>query len=240
MKQQPKQPTAFLFLDFDGTISKRDVTDAILEQYADKDWLVSETEWRAGRIGSRACLSEQMALVRATRKQIDALVDSIEVDEGFNELLEICAARNVQTHIVSDGFDCFIDRILERAVNGNRSLVNSISASHLKLDARPWRTEFPFFEQSCGHGCATCKPAVMRLVNPANAPAIFVGDGLSDRYAVERADLVFAKSELADYCRVNSIAHTEFERLTEVATDLDRWPGSRAFLTNKEERRVIA
>ena len=235
-----KQPTALLFLDFDGTISKRDVTDAILEQYADEDWLVSEIAWRAGRIGSRTCLSEQMALVQASRKQINALVDSIEVDEGFDELLEVCAARNVQAHIISDGFDCFIDRILQRAVNGNRPLVNSVSASHLSMGEHPWCTEFPFFEQSCGHGCATCKPAVMRLVNPANAPAIFVGDGLSDRYAVERADLVFAKSELADYCRVNSIAHTEFERLTEVATDLDRWPGSRAFLTNKEERRVIA
>jgi len=235
-----KQPLALLYLDFDGTISKRDVTDAILEQYADEDWLVSETEWRAGRIGSRACLSEQMAMVQASRKQINALIDSIEVDEGFAELLEVCAARNVQTHIISDGFDCFIDRILERAVNGKRSLINSVSASHLKLDAQPWRIDFPFFEQSCGHGCATCKPAVMRLLNPANAPAIFAGDGLSDRFAVESADLVFAKRELADYCRRKSIKHTEFESLTEIIPHLDRWLMSHMFLAGEEKKRASA
>jgi 2-hydroxy-3-keto-5-methylthiopentenyl-1-phosphate phosphatase len=39
----------------------------------------------------------------------------------------------------------------------------------------------------------------MRLLNPGNAPALFAGDGLSDRYAVESASLVFAKNGLATY-----------------------------------------
>ena len=66
-------PKAMLFLDFDGTITRRDAVDAILEAYADPKWLTLEAEWRAGRMGSRDCLQAQMALVRATRKQLDSL-----------------------------------------------------------------------------------------------------------------------------------------------------------------------
>jgi len=60
----------------------------------------------------------------------------------------------------------------------------------------------------------------MRLLNPTGAPAIFAGDGLSDRYAVESADLVFAKNELAGYCCANSIPHIEYENLIDVAAHL--------------------
>jgi len=62
--------TPILFLDFDGTISRRDAVDVILETYADPKWLAFEAEWREGRIGSRDCLRAQMSLVRASRKQI--------------------------------------------------------------------------------------------------------------------------------------------------------------------------
>src|SRR6267142_6843307 len=98
-------PKAILFLDFDGTITQRDVVDVILEVYADPAWLKFESEWREGRIGSRDCLRAQMDLVRASRKQIDALLDEIEIDEGLIPLLEVCAAHNVTAHIISDGFD---------------------------------------------------------------------------------------------------------------------------------------
>jgi len=53
--------TPILFLDFDGTISRRDAVDAILETYADPKWLTFEAEWSAGRIGSRDCLRAQMS-----------------------------------------------------------------------------------------------------------------------------------------------------------------------------------
>src|SRR5438128_48801 len=104
-----------LFLDFDGTITRRDAVDAILETYADAAWLTFESEWREGRIGSRDCLRAQMALVRASRKQLDALLDEIEIDQGFVALLEMCARHDIPAHIISDGFDYCIRRILGRA-----------------------------------------------------------------------------------------------------------------------------
>src|SRR5437667_5825953 len=159
-------PIAILFLDFDGTITRRDVVDAILELFADPGWLTLETEWRAGRMGSRDCLQAQMALVRASCQQLDSLLDEIEIDEGLSPLLQLCADHDIPTHIISDGFDYCINRILSRANKRMHSLLRGarICASRLEVRGHPWRTGFPFFNQTCAHGCATCKPAVMRLL----------------------------------------------------------------------------
>ena len=239
---EEQKPKAILFLDFDGTISRRDAVDAILETYADPKWLTFEAEWRAGRMGSRDCLRAQMALVRATRKQIDALLDEIGVDEDLVALLEMCATQNIPAHIVSDGFDYCIRRILSGASKRVAALLRGgrVCAGHLESRGHLWRTEFPFFHQTCGHGCATCKPAVMRLLNKTDAPAIFVGDGLSDRYAAESADLVFAKHGLASYCTENSIEHTPYQNLGDVAAHLDRWLAGRVFLREETLARVSA
>jgi 2-hydroxy-3-keto-5-methylthiopentenyl-1-phosphate phosphatase len=234
--------TPILFLDFDGTISRRDAVDAILETYADPKWLTFEADWRAGRIGSRDCLRAQMSLVRASRKQIDALLDEIGIDEDLVPLLEMCAMQNISAHIISDGFDYCIRRILSRANKRIAAFLRGgrVCAAHLESRGHLWRTEFPFFQQTCGHGCATCKPAVMRLLNKTNAPAIFVGDGFSDRYAVESADLVFAKEGLAEYCNEQSIEHTPYQSLGDVAAHIDRWLAGRVFLREQTQDRVSA
>ena len=239
---EPQTPKAVLFLDFDGTISRRDAVDAILEAYADSKWLAYEKEWRAGRMGSRDCLYAQMALVRATKAQLDALLDEIEVDEGFAALLQTCASHHIPLNIISDGFDYCIHRILSRAGNNLAYLMRGVRvcASHLVPERHYWRTEFPFFHQTCAHGCATCKPAVMRLLNQRGAPAIFVGDGLSDRYAVESADLVYAKDKLAAYCREQSIEHTSYTNLTEVAAHLGRLLVTNVSIEGEAEERASA
>ncbi|HST53831.1 MAG TPA: MtnX-like HAD-IB family phosphatase [Pyrinomonadaceae bacterium] len=219
-----RRTTPVVFLDFDGTITRRDVTDVILESYADESWLEVERRWRAGRIGSRECLRAQMSLVRATRAQLEALVDTIEVDEGFAGLLEACARRRAHVFVISDGFDHFIRRILERPRLGLARLLRGVRvcASHLEFDSRgEMRLDFPYFRETCEHGCATCKPAVLELLNAERAPSVFVGDGLSDRYAAACADLVFAKNSLAQYCREQEIEHVAYERLREVASRLD-------------------
>lgn len=219
---------AVLFIDFDGTITQRDVIDALLELYAAPEWMEIEERWRAGQIGSRECLRAQMAFVSASPRQIDELVDSMEVDEGFLALLDTCATHNVAAHIVSDGFDYCIHRFLRRSqFDRSRRLMRDVRiwSSHLEPDeGGRWIIDFPYFAKPCVHDCATCKPAVMRTLRRDELAGVFVGDGLSDRYAAQDADIVFARSNLAAYCEEQSIACTVFENLSEVGAALEaRW-----------------
>src|SRR5258706_16438825 len=108
------EPGVVVFLDFDGTITTRDATDAILEVFADPGWLAIGEAWMTGQIGSRDCLAAQIALVTASDEQVNQLLDAIDVDPGFSSLLEVCAAERAALHIISDGFDYCIERILRR------------------------------------------------------------------------------------------------------------------------------
>jgi 2-hydroxy-3-keto-5-methylthiopentenyl-1-phosphate phosphatase len=217
-------PGAVVFLDFDGTITLRDATDAILDAFADPAWVQIEDAWLSGQIGSRECLAAQIALVTATRDEVDLLLDEIGVDPGFAMLLDVCAARAVTVHIVSDGFDYCIERILGRQ---DLNLVERLAAvpivsSTLQPDGGRWRATFTQPPEPCVHGCATCKPAAMTRLKAAGAVTVFVGDGISDRYAVTCADIVFAKDKLAAYCEGASIPYAPYDTLADVAGGVER------------------
>ncbi len=206
-----------LFLDFDGTISKCDAIDLILERFADESWRIVEEQWKSGAIGSRECLREQVALINASESEINGLLDEIKLDEGFTKLIETCRRHKIETYIISDGFDYCIERILSGTKFAQKLPVYS---SHLEFTDGVWQTAFPHDGSFCEHDCATCKPQVMKNLNPNNAPTIFIGDGLSDRYAARTASLVFAKKGLARYCAAENIEFAEYHNLGDVAGKL--------------------
>lgn len=218
---QPARPK--LFMDFDGTISEVDVIDAILEKFADSRWLETENEWLAGKIGSRECLTKQFSYVQASPKQLFEFVDTLNIDDGFQSILKFCRESNLSVHIISDGFEEYIRRMLDRYLTDPFEMARiTISANSLiSLGENRWATTFPHFDEVCIDGCATCKPAVMQLHNPFSANTIFVGDGLSDRFAAQSANFIFAKSKLVDYCYRNAIPHTSYGKLGEVAASLE-------------------
>jgi 2,3-diketo-5-methylthio-1-phosphopentane phosphatase len=224
MPSRAARPTAAVFLDFDGTIARADIVDAILEQYAEPAWRRIEEEWRAGRLGSRACLAQQMALVRASPREIDELIDRIGIDSGLVSLLGACAHVGTPVHIVSDGFDYCIRRLLARLPPDAQRLLADVTVSASHLEPAPhglWWTRFAFPSVTCAHGCATCKPAVMRALAPAGTRTVFVGDGLSDRYAALEAETVFAKDALETYCVDHGLTHVRYETLADVATCIE-------------------
>ncbi len=208
---------AIVFCDFDGTITQEDVTDQILTQLAHPSWREIEQEWMCGAIGSRECLERQMALVETSATELNALIDAIPLDPHFAAFYRFAQKRHVDFYVVSDGFDYVIRRVLKHSgVNGPLRNGTHLFASALRVEGRRLVPSFPHSEQPCEHGCATCKAAVMRRFRDGHRPVIFVGDGLSDRFAVEEADLVFAKRQLLAYCRERGITCHPFETFAEV------------------------
>jgi 2-hydroxy-3-keto-5-methylthiopentenyl-1-phosphate phosphatase len=221
--------TPIVFSDFDGTIAQLDVTDAILNEFAEPEWREAEEEWLAGRIGSRECLRRQLTLVRASADDLDALIDSVPLDPGFAGFQLWTRQQRIPFYVVSDGFDYVISRILRRCgVEGALLNGSHLFASSMSVRNGAVTVDFPHRPEPCVHGCATCKPEVIRRVGAGRSPVIFVGDGLSDRFAVEEADVVFAKDKLLAYCRDQGFAATPFSTFADVCRDLHLLVGAAA------------
>src|SRR5574337_212502 len=217
------QRRPIIFCDFDGTITQIDVTDQILAQLAHPSWREVEQEWVRGQIGSRECLERQMALVETSAQELDALIDAIPIEPHFAAFHRFTEQRRIPFYVVSDGFDYVIRRVLKRSgVNGPLRNGTHLFSSALRIEDRRLIPSFPHSDKPCEHGCATCKAAIIRRLGAGRQPVIFVGDGLSDRFAVEVSEIVFAKRPLADYCREHQIAHQPFETFVEVQEALGK------------------
>lgn len=222
-------PRPIVFCDFDGTITLADVTDEILSQLADPAWQDIEREWKTGRIGSRECLARQLALVETTPGELNAVIDSIPLDPGFAEFVRFVRKKRIPFVVTSDGMDYVIRRVLAhsglhlRPRNGSQffSTAGLLVAGRLSIS-------FPHAADSCTHGCATCKPAVMRNLRGNRWPVIYVGDGLSDQHAVRRADFVYARQPLLDICRSEDIPCRPFDTFADIVLALGRWLGGEA------------
>jgi 2,3-diketo-5-methylthio-1-phosphopentane phosphatase len=206
-----------VFTDFDGTITQLDVTDEMLAQLAHPSWQEVEQAWTRGAIGSRECLERQIALVDTSAEELHALIDAVPIDPSFAAFFRFTRKRGIPLYVLSEGFDYVILRILKRAgVNGSVRNGTHMFSSALRLEGRRLIPSFPHSAPPCKHGCATCKAALIRRLGKGKHPVIFVGDGLSDRFAVDEADVVFAKRQLLAYCQEHGKACHPFDTFAEV------------------------
>lgn len=208
-------PDWTILCDFDGTISVEDVIDSLLDRYGRPGWDELERDWRAGRIGSRACMGGQVALLDMGRDELDAHLDEVWIDHAFPAFVAKARGLGVAIHVVSDGLDYAIHRILGR--HGLDDL--PVSANHLAPGIPPqrWLLTSPFQASGCGSG--TCKCACAEQARAAGGRTLLIGDGTSDFCVADHADFVFAKHRLIEHCRAAGIPYvpiTGFEDALEL------------------------
>jgi len=206
-----------VFCDFDGTISVQDATDFILARFADPEWLDIEEQWKQGTIGSAQCMQRQVALIRATRQQLDAALDDIEIDPSFPAFAGFCRSQGIPLTVTSDGIDYFIHRILAR----HRLPPLPVIANQLTIRGHNGYTRYQltscFSEVTCQSAAGMCK---CRCVGAAIGTRVYIGDGRSDFCVANKPELVFAKGNLAEFCVRQGIAFIPYRQFSDVAQEL--------------------
>lgn len=194
-----------ILCDFDGTISDCDVADRLIDAFGDAACATLEDDWKAGRIGSRACMAGQVARLDMDQDELDSVLDSITLDPDFAEFARTTRGMGIPLTIVSDGLDYAIHRILRRyRLRGVPVLANRL----VRQGERRWALEFPYGNPDCRVASGHCKCLSVDRLHHRDEQVLFIGDGASDFCASGRADHVFAKGRLVDYCREKRIAHS--------------------------------
>ncbi len=212
------------FIDFDGTITQDDVVDMILSTFATSEWQTIEREWTEGKIGSRECLSRQMGLVSMKEESLKELLQEVKVDPYFVDFMKLAKRQSIPVAIVSDGFDTVIETVLKKAFRDSPGILEGtqVFSNGLKPTREGYQVVFPD-EPVCEHFCANCKPRVITGLKKEGDFIIFVGDGLSDRFAAQASDLTFAKNKLLQFCEHDHIPHERYSNFNEVVG----WLGKR-------------
>lgn len=185
--------------DFDSTITKQDTIKTFFHYYTGDKWLVAEKKWEIGEIGSMQCVEEQVLLLpNLSYKQIDEfLLKNIQIDETFLEFYSFIKKNEHYLTIVSDGFDYFITKILEKhGILDVPCFSNKFCCENDVISIK-----FPYTSTSCLRKMGTCKCQVADKIKKEDCTSVYIGDGLSDCCVSNNIDFVFAKDSLLEHCR---------------------------------------
>lgn len=214
----PDPQTVQVWLDFDGTISRQDVLDELVNKFSrNESWRLIEERWKAGLIGSEACLREEFSLLDVSDKDLYDFIDQVEIDSGFLPLISLLRQHHVPFAILSDGIEKFIRRILSRFSVGDIKIrANRIARVDQQLHlVCPHKTEF------CLSAAAHCKCSSARDLHIGRRKTIYIGDGRSDICPARQADIVFAKGVLAQELAARQHAYIPYNSLHDIAATMN-------------------
>lgn len=210
-------PSWTVLCDFDGTISFKDVTDTLLEAFGLPGWQRLEEQWENGEIGSRECMAGQIALLDASRQELNDCLASLSIDPWFAAFAQYTRQRNIALHIVSDGLDYAIHHILQaHGITGIPVIANQFR----QVSERRWALDFPYLNASCLKASGVCKCGIAKTL--ARDKFLMIGDGRSDYCVSQIADHVFARNSLIDECRQMGVPYTAMNDFSRAPAELER------------------
>jgi len=197
--------------DFDGTITRTDVAEAILDEFAPATWWDIEELHRARKIGTRESMVRQFALLHAKQSDLLRFVDEhVEMDESFPDFAAYCAGRGILLEIVSEGLDFYIRHLMRKW-----DLRIPVRTNHAVFDEGSIRIEYPWADATCTL-CGTCKLLRLFQLRTEGYRIAYVGDGHSDLCPAIEADVLFAKAELAQLCEEEDIRYRKFDGFADI------------------------
>jgi 2-hydroxy-3-keto-5-methylthiopentenyl-1-phosphate phosphatase len=200
-----------IFVDSDGTITLQDTCDAMMDCYGNQAWREIDQKWAEGKISTQEAARAIFQHIRIREEEVRAFARTIGIDTGFIPFVAFCHTMKWPVTILSDGYDIFISTILEQhGLSHIPYYSNQMIFNGDRLDIRCpyYHPDYPW------QGVA--KARIMRDAVKDKRKAVFIGDGLSDIYAAEVADILFAKGALEGYCRENALSFYPFDTFKDV------------------------
>lgn len=202
-----------VFVDFDGTITKEDVGDAIFRRFGIPEEVKNIIDdLHNNTITSKQCwdlLCNSVQNVNET--ELNSFIDDMQIDPTFKSFVNFCNENNIDLIVLSDGFDYYIKRILEKE-NLNQL---KFFANKLKIINGKFVPEYPYYNPDYP---AFANPKRNHIMNNSSDDdyTIYIGDGNSDKDAAQYCDYIFAKDSLLKFCERERISYYPYKNFDDV------------------------
>jgi 2,3-diketo-5-methylthio-1-phosphopentane phosphatase len=208
--------------DFDGTVSETEASLAILRNFIPGLWERYERPWLDREISTHDCLGYQFTMMSTPIEEMARFAaDNVALRKGFKRFVTWCRKEGHGLVITSSGVDFYIKAILDR--NGLGDVPFVANRTHW-VDGLGNITEEGLHNAECDW-CGNCKLELIELYRSRGAKVVYVGDGATDECPAAKADLVFARSALLEFCKREKVDHIPFDTFDDVRKGLEKGTG---------------
>ncbi len=200
-----------IFCDFDGTITRVDGCNLIIDHCIGRDARCAiDDKIVSGEYSFRQGYDAQFAGVRLSWAEAQPLLHRQNgIDPTFPAFVRWVEGKNIPFMVLSAGVAQIIREYL--ATVGLAKL--DIRANQIRIENRRWRVDY-FDDTPFGND----KAAAVREAAGEGFRTVFIGDGISDFPVASVADILFAKrgDRLAAHCASQGIDFHPFDNFEEV------------------------
>lgn len=208
-----------IFLDFDGTITSNDVGEEIFKKFLDEEIVTQIVkDLLSDRISSRECWEKLCnSTIDIDSNELDKFILSQNVVPTLRMFIEYCEEKKFDVFILSDGFDYYIEKILKKE---NLHHIKYFSNNLKCTNEGKLIPSFPFYNSDCSSS-ANCKRNHILENSSEQDFTVFIGDGNSDKDAIQYVDFIFAKDDLLKFCEIQRITYFPFNNFDDVVIKLN-------------------
>jgi 2,3-diketo-5-methylthio-1-phosphopentane phosphatase len=203
--------------DFDNTLSTVDLMDKLMVKILGERGNEIVFSWENMKIGAVFAHRKMAESRKLTDELIRETAKDVFLEKGIQELRDYCRENDIELIVFSDGFDVYINDLLTR--NGLSELpvyCNEITSKSGCLEIK-----HPFRSSECDF-CGHCKVKTMEMLVDEGDYVVYAGDGNSDFCAAMKADVVFAKNDLLEFCKKRNLPYFEFHDFFDILNFLKK------------------
>ena len=204
--------------DFDGTITKDDLSFLLLDAFADGDWRQRLKKYEDGKITVGRFNMEAFPMIKADRESLlEVIRHEVKVRPGFQEMVTYCRRRGFRFVIVSNGLDFYI----EETMNGIG--LEDIEILSAKTRFSPEGLQVYYVGPDGKYLDDDFKGTYVNEFLGEGYRVIYVGNGTSDIIASRQCQHIFATGNLLNYFQKTNLDYTPFTHFNEIIKVLERW-----------------
>ncbi len=207
-----------IFCDFDGTITKNDTLQFLLDHYVGDDWNEVEDKVEAGLLPEKEALQLEIDFLDVDEKSaFEALDKNIKIDETFKDFANWCKELDFELIVLSGGFRKIIEFIFQK------NYIDSVPiySNDFFVDSENKWKVIPANSPKINGFCNHCKTYHLEEIRAKFDKIVYIGDGTTDRCPAQKSDWVFAKKGLAKFLGEKNFPFFEFEDFAEIKSKLE-------------------
>ena len=205
--------------DFDDTAAVENVAELLLNRFADPSWRDVRRRFWDGDFTLKEYQEIAFNSIRASRSDMaDYVRQNAHLRPYFGELWDYCREREVPLAVVSAGLDFYVEALIKG------SGLTQVPVYAVETDFTPEGISYEYrFVRPGMERMGNSKGLIVEQFREKGYYIIYIGDGMSDFEAAERADLVFAHRSLAEECSRTGIPFRHFEDFRDVLTAVQEY-----------------